>query len=427
MMVVLSLAYLFLLPIWQSHGNTILQPRHLYGARLVDLLVFGWCLWIGSSIGSFLNVVAWRIPRGESINGRSHCPRCQSQLRARDNVPVLGWLSLGGRCYCCKLPISKRYPIVELAVGFSLAMLCFAELYQLNLPRQDGRNHYSLFASPVVEWNTILVAIYHLVIVSFSWACGLVRLDGHRLPTSLTRLALALAVLPMLLEPTLMVVPWQMEVDSNWSPSGEYLDAIMRVLTSVVAATVMGRILVPAFCPTADLKLDPLGGSTARLIDLIVILALPSLVIGWHSLSALVLFASVFAALLQPKLDWKKDALGCFAVSIPFALTLQLVFWRSLHAPIRTASVERGTWFWPSESGSTWVILIWVALTLTISVWLRDFDPPDRQSNVSPDLDQDSEDELEKQSLEQIENEMQEEIEEANTETIKPEQGSGEV
>ena len=73
------------------------------------------------------------------------------------------------------------------------------------------------------------------------------------------------------------------------------------------------------------------------------------------------------------------------------------------------------------------MILIWVALTLTISVWLRDFDPPDRQSNVSPDLDQDSEDELEQQSLEQIENEMKEEIEEANTETIKPEQGSSEV
>ena len=376
LMVIMVSAYIFLLPQWQVRGEAVLQPQDLYGSRLIDVVVFSWCLWIGSSIGSFLNVVAWRMPRGESINGRSHCPRCMSKLRARDNVPVLGWLSLGGRCYCCRLPISIRYPIVELAVGISLSVVCFGQLYQLSLPRQVIHNSSILFASPIIEWHSSLVLIYHLLVLSLSWAAGLIRLDGHRLPLSLMRLALFFAILPMMLDPSLMVVPWQAAMGSSWLPDAQYLDSVMRILTSFVAAMLMGRILVPAFCPTADLKLDPLGKPTARLVDLIFILALPSIVVGWHSLPGIVVLSSVFATLLQPKLDWKKDALGCFAVSVPAAFTMQLVFWRVLHAPMKLGGKEYGTWYWPSESGVPWVLLTWAGMTLLIPLWLRDFERP---------------------------------------------------
>ena len=73
---------------------------------------------LGACIGSFLNVVAWRLPRQESVvRPRSHCPHCGTQLRWHDNVPVLSWLLLRGRCAHCGAPISLRYPAVELLVA----------------------------------------------------------------------------------------------------------------------------------------------------------------------------------------------------------------------------------------------------------------------------------------------------------------------
>lgn len=78
---------------------------------------------LGSCVGSFLNVCAYRIPRGMSVSRpRSRCPICGATIRARDNVPVLGWLRLRGRCRDCRAPIPARYAAVELAVGLVFTM-----------------------------------------------------------------------------------------------------------------------------------------------------------------------------------------------------------------------------------------------------------------------------------------------------------------
>jgi leader peptidase (prepilin peptidase)/N-methyltransferase len=72
----------------------------------------------GLLVGSFLNVVAHRLPRGESlVRPRSRCPHCGTQLRAVDNVPLISWLALRGRCRHCDAPISARYPLVELTTA----------------------------------------------------------------------------------------------------------------------------------------------------------------------------------------------------------------------------------------------------------------------------------------------------------------------
>lgn len=81
----------------------------LYGLVLVFVFIIGAC------VGSFLNVVIWRLPREESIvTAPSHCPSCGHHIRPWENVPILGWLMLRGRCSKCRTPISPRYPIVEL-------------------------------------------------------------------------------------------------------------------------------------------------------------------------------------------------------------------------------------------------------------------------------------------------------------------------
>ena len=72
----------------------------------------------GTVIGSFLNVCIARIPEGLSIvSPGSRCPRCQAPIKAYDNIPVLGWVLLRGKCRNCHLPISPMYPIVEFLTG----------------------------------------------------------------------------------------------------------------------------------------------------------------------------------------------------------------------------------------------------------------------------------------------------------------------
>jgi leader peptidase (prepilin peptidase)/N-methyltransferase len=76
----------------------------------------------GLLVGSFLNVVIYRVPRGLSVvEPRSFCPHCTTPLRSVDNIPVVSWVVLRGRCRRCRGPISIRYPLVELATGIVFA------------------------------------------------------------------------------------------------------------------------------------------------------------------------------------------------------------------------------------------------------------------------------------------------------------------
>ena len=73
---------------------------------------------LGACIASFLNVVIWRVPRGESIvSPPSHCPKCNAAIRWYQNIPILSWLALRGKCANCKAPISPRYILVETLGG----------------------------------------------------------------------------------------------------------------------------------------------------------------------------------------------------------------------------------------------------------------------------------------------------------------------
>src|SRR3974390_3598329 len=71
---------------------------------------------LGAALGSFLNVLVYRLPRGESlVTPGSHCPSCSAPVKRRDNVPVLAWIWLRGRCRACRDRISPRYPLIEAA------------------------------------------------------------------------------------------------------------------------------------------------------------------------------------------------------------------------------------------------------------------------------------------------------------------------
>src|SRR3712207_2142986 len=89
----------------------------------------------GALIGSFLNVVIHRVPRDESIAfPASHCPSCDAAIRPYDNIPVVSWAVLRGRCRSCRTPISARYPAVELLTAVLFALTCLHTGLTLSLP-----------------------------------------------------------------------------------------------------------------------------------------------------------------------------------------------------------------------------------------------------------------------------------------------------
>jgi leader peptidase (prepilin peptidase)/N-methyltransferase len=143
-------------------------------------LLVAFCFVIGLIIGSFLNVVIWRVPRGESIvSPPSACPRCGTPIAPRDNVPVLSWLVLRGRCRHCSEPISARYPGVELLTGVLFALVAWRFDLTWQLPA-------------------------YLYLAAVGVALAFIDLDHKRLPDVLTLpsivVALALLALPALLD-----------------------------------------------------------------------------------------------------------------------------------------------------------------------------------------------------------------------------------
>ncbi len=98
-------------------------------------VLIGLCALFGLAVGSFLNVVIYRVPRGESIvSPRSACPACGTPIRETDNIPVVSWVLLRGRCRQCQASISPRYPLVELACAGLFAGTAARFGYQWDLP-----------------------------------------------------------------------------------------------------------------------------------------------------------------------------------------------------------------------------------------------------------------------------------------------------
>lgn len=126
-------------------------------SRIAGLLVF-----LGLAVGSFLNVVIHRVPRGESlIWPASRCPACKAAIHWYDNVPVVGWILLGGRCRACRAPIALRYPLVE-AVTAAVFVL-----------------HYAVFG-----WDPLLVP--RIVFAGALIALFAIDLEHQLLPNAIT-------------------------------------------------------------------------------------------------------------------------------------------------------------------------------------------------------------------------------------------------
>ncbi len=147
-----------------------------------------WAIWaflVGSCIGSFLNVVIYRLPRGGSVNtpARSYCPSCKASIAWYDNLPIISFLVLRGRCRACRAKISWQYPLVELATGllFLTTLLAFGPTLRC-------------FLNCVFE-----AAVVALIVIDF---------NDQILPDAITLPGLGFALLARMLDHHLVGLPW---------------------------------------------------------------------------------------------------------------------------------------------------------------------------------------------------------------------------
>lgn len=121
---------------------------------------------LGLAVGSFLNVVIYRVPLRQSVVAPSSvCPQCSARIKAYDNIPVISWLLLRGKCRTCKCPISARYPIVEIGTALFFGLVVWK------------------FESPKGEAISLLVAFLYLAAVTI--ALTLIDLETHTLPNAI--------------------------------------------------------------------------------------------------------------------------------------------------------------------------------------------------------------------------------------------------
>ena len=185
-------------------------PERLQGG-LLHAVAAGYSFFLGATIGSFLNVVIYRMPRGLNIvRPRSRCPVCATPVALRDNIPVLSWLLLRGRCRCCAAPISPRYLLVEIAVGLLFVALLYAEVLSggANLPfraPKPFRGHLT------IHWafmgDLLAIALVHAWLCVALLAGALIQLDGLRVPKRWWLLPMGGGLLLPVLWPALRPLP----------------------------------------------------------------------------------------------------------------------------------------------------------------------------------------------------------------------------
>jgi len=145
----------------------------------------------GLVIGSFLNVVAYRVPAGISLMRESRCPECDAPIRWWQNVPVLSWVALRGRCANCAAPFSGRYAIVEALTGVVFVAVTWWVV---------GGRFVSLRSLNDRVWAAVMDPVFWIVLVAFlyfaavSIALTLIDLDTKRLPNAIVLPSIAVGI-----------------------------------------------------------------------------------------------------------------------------------------------------------------------------------------------------------------------------------------
>ena len=220
--------------------------------RTCEFLFVGWFFYLGASIGSFLNVVAWRVPEGRTIVfGGSKCPFCDTRLSFIDNTPILGWLILQGKCRTCRLPIAPRYLLIEIAVGVVFLWLALWQLVRggANLPHWSLAKRTGL-VNLVLDPEWLLIGIYAVHATMFGVLIMLATANVGKKPFPIFSLALIGFGLASakIVQPSLDLVAWYQPFSKfGFSNTGPFANPALSVLIGGLVGAALGWISSFAF------------------------------------------------------------------------------------------------------------------------------------------------------------------------------------
>jgi len=229
---------------------------------------------LGTIVGSFLNVCIYRIPEGKSVvSPPSHCPKCENRIRWYQNIPILSYLFLKGRCGFCKVKISPRYALVELLTG----LLFVAVLW-----------YFGFSYATLIYW----LFVASLIVITF------IDLDHQIIPDVISLPGIPIGFVCSFLIP--------------WLPS---LDSLLGILLGG------GLLLSIAWLYEVLAKREGMGGGDIKL------LAMLGAFLGWKAIFPIIFFASVGGTLIGVPLMLANKENSRFALPFgPFLATAALVY-----------------------------------------------------------------------------------------------------
>lgn len=229
---------------------------------------------VGASVGSFINVIAYRLPLGMTLLAPpSTCPKCGGLIYGLDNIPIFGWLQLGGKCRKCKQPISLRYPAVEFGCGLLWAAVGWA----------DAANEFGAA-------QNVGVATTHALFVSALLAAALIDYDYQIIPDeiSLGGLVAALAVSGAVPQ---LHIQHQPELTAAFMSAPKWAQGLLGAFSGALAGgallyalSLFGTLLFRARIKKAQ-RDDPDITSAIGLGD-VKLMAFAGAVLGWKAVLA---------------------------------------------------------------------------------------------------------------------------------------------
>lgn len=304
---------------------------------LLTAFVLAYVVILGATIGSFLNVIVYRMPLGMGvIRPRSFCPICKTPIKATDNIPVLGWIKLRGKCRTCRTPISPRYPIVEGVLGSVFGLLALLlVLHYVEIVRDRGAGMSWTNMVLVLSWGFLPPLVYVAAWGIFQLGAYLFTWDRRQIPWRFAVWFLLFGFVLPLFQPAVRYVPsvaadpqqdrelaggrFPMEVKNLKSTP---LTGVSAGLADAAAGLAAGLFAASAASGFFWRRTDPLQR------NLLLTLAISGLFLGWQRVTFQALLIPACYAVVAIVMGKRFSRQQGLVFSAVLSAALEWVLWR---------------------------------------------------------------------------------------------------
>ena len=370
-----------------NYDLTSEQQRQVF---VLEAFTSLWFFALGAAVGSFLNVVVYRMPLGIPLGRpKSSCPSCKTPIKMSDNIPILGWIRLRGRCRHCGVRIPPRYLFVEAFVAGFFLLLLYVELLSGggNLPvRLPNHYHGVIWIIWYTKWDLIGIYLFHCFLLSVLTAATLIVWNGNRIPRKLVAWGIGVGLIAPIfwdqLRPVPFVIPrptwlaalrWQTAFEepvSGWTEHfGVGLSGVVDGIAGLAAGMLVGCVLSAAARKRTDADANDCSTTrqTSRWLEILFPFVLTGVYLGWQAVVSVACLSAILFVILSGIIGrWlngirDRSMLGC----VSLAVLLQIVAWRFFGDL---------TW-WPNHAGwgvianrSWWPLAAWPGASLAIAL-----------------------------------------------------------